>query len=858
MQMIERKKRESQASKISTLVTLFLLLAANFSFAQVITTFTGTVKDSATKEPLSFAVVAFDKTTVAAYTSESGQFSISNRRNLTKVTISLLGYESQTFTIPAEKTTIEEIFLESTNTQLAEVIVKPKKEKYSKKDNPAVTLIKQVIANKEQNNIRSQKYIQYKEYERHILAFNEFNPESGKFKNFKFLTNYVDTSIINSKQILPFSVREKVTDVFYRKDPKTEKRIVKGHKIEGIDQALEQQSIETFIQEAFREVDIYDNYITILLNNFVSPLSDFQAVNFYKWYLGDTVQMKDDKYVRLDFAPFNSRDIGFTGNLYISLDSTYAVKKAVLRAPKNININWVTDMVTHIDYEKDENGLWIPQESRTAMDISLYNALKLYIDKTVTYEEFVPNIPMGLVYNLPDPELYEKDYKKRPPEFWAMHRPQAHQTDHRMGDMMYQMKDVFLIKTIMNLGNIIMTGYVPLDKDPDVNKFEFGTVPTFYSYNRTEGNRFRLTGATTKNFHPHLFLYGYGAYGTKDNKFKYMGEVAWSFRKIKNIKDEFPINSLSFSYMNDVYALGQQFTQAERDNILLSMSSNDKAKTTYKKQMTLKYHKEYHNGLSFKIQARTNSDTPARNVVFEKQNELGEIETFNRIKTAEGTVSLRYAHNEKFYQQRRNRYPIPTERFVIELSNTVAMKGVLGGQYRFNKTSLYVDKDFWVTPYGKLNMNAKAEKIWGEAHFSSLITPSANSSFTLQNGSFYLLSPLEFLHDAQVSWEVYYRMGGWLFNKVPLLNQLKWREVFGFRGMYGSLSNKNNPRYNNDQMLFPENTFQTAKGEPYMEYSVGIENIFNFFRIDYVRRVNYLGNPNVDKHGFRFSFAMEF
>lgn len=854
--MTNNRIKELAIFKLKLLIAL-MCLSCSFSFAQVITTFTGTVKDSSTKEPIPFAVVTFNQTTVAAYTSESGKFSISNRRNITKVTVSLMGYKTQTFTIPAEKTTVKEIFLESTNTELTEVVVKPKKEKYSKKNNPAVELIKKVIANKNKNNITAQKHYQYKEYERYIFAFNEFDPESGQFKKYKFLSNYVDSSIINKKPILPFSVKEKVTDVFYRKEPKTEKRIVKGQKSEGIDQALEQQGIEAFVQEAFQDVNIYDNYITTLMNNFVGPLSDHQAVSFYKWYLGDTVQIAQDKYVRLDFAPFNSRDIGFTGNIYISLDSTYAVKKAILKTPKNINVNWVTDMTVLQDFDKDENGVWVPQESRMGMDLSIYGALKLYVDKTVSFEEFMPNMPVSPVYELSDPEMFEKDYNKRPPQFWATHRPATHQTDHRMGELVNEMKDVFFIKLFLKLGNIVMTGFVPLNKDPEVNKFEIGTVRTLYSYNPTEGNRFRLTGATTKNFHEHLFLYGYGAYGTKDNKFKYMGEVNWSFNKVKNQKEEFPVNNLSFTYKNDMNALGQRFTQAERDNILLSLSSSKKTKMTYNRQVTVKYHKEYHGGFSFKIQGQTNTERPAANLVFEKHDGVGNIFPISKIKSTEGTVSLKYAHNEKFMQQRRRRVPIPSERLIIELSNTTALKGVLGGQYEFNKTSLYADKDFWLTPFGKLNVNAKVEKLWGKAHYSSLIAPSSNNSFTLQSGSFYLVEPLEFIHDEQISWEAYYHMGGWLLNKIPLIKYLKWREVFGFRGFYGSLSDKNNPSKNFDQMVFPDDAFQT-KGKPYMEYSLGIENILNFFRVDYIRRVNYLGNPDINKHGFRFTFQYEF
>lgn len=838
-------------------LTILVSIANGFTFGQTTTTFKGRVLDARSKQPVPFAVVSFDNSTIATSTKADGSFSISNNRNLNKVTISMMGYKVEKLTIETKQTTTREILLESSDTELTEVIIKPRKEKYSKKNNPAVDLIKKVIENKDKNNIKAQDYYQYKEYERYIFAFNEFNPESGAFKHYKFLPNYIDTSIIGRKPILPFSVKEKVTDVFYRHKPKTEKRIVKGQKSEGIDQQLEQQGIEAFIQETFQHVDIFDNYVTMLFNNFVSPLSSHQAVSFYKWYMGDTVKINSDKYIRLDFSPFNNRDIGFTGNLYISLDGTYAVKKAILNVPKNINVNWVTDMVIHQDFEKDENGIWIPQEYRTAMNLSVYDALKLYVDKTVTVEDFIVNMPIAPIYDLPDPVLFEKDYKKRPDSFWTMQRPQSHQKDHRMGDLIYQMKDEFLVKAIMNLGNIIMTGYIPLKKDPEVNKLEIGTVPTFFSYNRVEGARFKLTASTTRNFHPHLFLYGYGAYGTKDGKFKYMGEVTWAFDKVKGTKYDFPRNNLSFSYKYDMNALGQRFSQAERDNILMSLSSSKRTKLTYNRQYTLNYQKEYHGGFSFSLQMQSSEEKPAQGIAFEKHDESGNITSVKNLKTTEASIGLRYAHNEKFFAVRRRRVDIPTERFLIELNNTTAFKDFLGGQYNFNKTTLRIDKDFWITPFGKLNLNGRVEKLWGKAPFISLISPSANSSFTLQTGSFYLIEPLEFIHDEQVSWEVYYYLGGLIFNRIPLIKHLKWREVVGFRGFYGKLSDKNNPAVNHDQLVFPEQSYQT-RGKPYMEFNIGIENIFNFFRIDYVRRINYKNHPDTNKDGVRVSFYMNF
>lgn len=841
-------------------VILFSLLCVlcGISYAQSLTTIRGTVRDSITREKIPFVTVSIDNTTIGTFSDEDGEFRLSNRGRQMSVTASIIGYKPYKFTVTPGRSNVKEILLEPEDKQLQEVIVRPKKEKYSKKNNPAVDLIKKVIAHKNQNNTSDLDYYQCEEYERVLFAINEFSPDMPLFRRYKFLPNYIDTSIIDEKPILPFSVREKLTDVYYRKEPKDSKRVVKGYNIAGIDQAMETEGLDAIINEVFKDISIFDNSITLLFHPFVGPLSEHSAVNFYRWYLSDTVTIDSDRYVKLDFAPFNSRDVGFTGNLFISLDSTYAVKRAVIRTPKKMNINFVDQLVIQHDFKKAEDNKWIPIEERMAIDVSMVNAIKFYIDKTRTYEKFVVNRPIDAVFLLPAPEVFQKDYTKRPKEFWNRNRPSEYKKDYRMEEMMEEINDVLLFKILLNTGKVVSSGYVPTSSDPEKNKLDIGTVTTFYSYNSIEGNRFRGTLATTKNFHPRLYLYGYTAYGTRDNRFKYYGEATWAFNKIQNHKDEFPKNNLSIAYKYDMNTLGQRYTQAERDNILMSLRTTSNQKLTYNRQTQIAYQKEYHSGFSLKLSGQTFHERPAGKLVFEKMDEDGNIYNINNIQTTEAMLTLRYAPNEKFFQQRRKRHTLPSQKTVLTLSHTIALKDVFNGQYHYNKTSFSALKELWIAPYGKLNMSVQAEKMWGEAPFPLLITPSANSSYTIQKGNFYLIEPLEFVHDAQVSWEVYYHMGGWLFNRIPLLKALKWREVFGFRGFLGDLSKRNNPADNRDLLLFPQKTFTTERGKPYMEYNIGIENIFKLIRIDYVRRINYLYHPDIDKHGFRISFDLNF
>lgn len=838
-------------------ILLFLLcLICGSSYAQSLTTVRGIVKDAVTKETLPFATIQFNQSSIATFSDEEGEFRLTTATNHTTVVVTMMGYKPYTFTVQPRIQTTKTIYLESDQKELDEVVVKPKKEKYSKKNNPAVELIKKVIAHKKENNISALDYYQYKEYERVLFAFNEFKPDQNPFKHYKFLPNYVDSSFIDSKAILPFSIREKVSDVFYRKNPKDTKRIVKGYKIEGLDQTFDTEGLDAIIKEVFKDVSVYDNSITLLLHEFIGPLNEHASIHFYRWYISDTVSIDNDRFVKLDFAPFNSRDIGFTGNLYVSLDSMYAVKKAVIRTPKKMNINFVEELILQHDFVKS-NGKWIPQEERMAIDISMLDAVKFYIDKTRTYEKFEEDIPMDPIFVLRAPEVCEENYLKRPDDFWWKHRPLHHSKDYRIGEMMDDINDISYFRILLKAGSVISSGYIPLSGDPETNKLDIGTIPTFYSYNSQEGNRMRLTLGTTKNLHPNLYFYGYGAYGTRDREFKYYGEATWAFKEIENHKDEFPKNNLTVAYKYDINTLGQRFTQAERDNIFMSLTSSSNKKLTYNRQTQISYNKEYYNGFSFKISGQTFDETPAGNLVFEKRDDLGNVYHIDRLKTTEASLALRYAPNEKFFQQRRKRHSIPSQRLVFSLSHTMSFDNLLGGDYSYNKTSFSVYKRLWVPPFGKLTMSAQVEKIWGETPFPFLITPSANNSYTIQNGSFYLLESLEFMHDAQLSWEAFYHMEGWLFNRIPLLKHLKWREIVGFRGFIGRLSKRNNPEYNKDLLLFPENSYTTGK-TPYMEYNVGIENIFRFFRVDYVRRLNYLDHPDVNKDGIRISFKMNF
>ena len=167
--------------------------------------------------------------------------------------------------------------------------------------------------------------------------------------------------------------------------------------------------------------------------------------------------------------------------------------------------------------------------------------------------------------------------------------------------------------------------------------------------------------------------------------------------------------------------------------------------------------------------------------------------------------------------------------------------------------------------WGKVDISLKGGAEWNTVPFPLLILPEANLSYITQRETFSLINNMEFLNDRFASVSLSYDMNGKLFNRIPLLKKLKWREMFRFRALWGTLTDKNNPFKSDNPELF---LFPMRDGKytshvmdpkiPYMEASVGIYNIFKLLHVEYVHRLTYRDNPDINKWGIRFMVVMVF
>ena len=852
------------------LIALLQAVAGIFlSHAQSFTSASGIVKDSITGEPLPFVSVYFDGSTIGAMTDDNGTFTLQNNQGYTKLAAASLGYDTKFIDLkPGKKNDNLEVLLKPTAFEISEVVVKPKREKYTRKDNPAVELIKKVIAHKNDNRIEAKPEYQTEVYEKLSLSLDNFNPnlDKNKFlKKFKFIKNYLDTSEFNGKPILTVSVREKLSDFYYRKSPKAEKTIVRAKRMQGIDKTLDDGGgITSNLEEIFKSINIFDNNIPILLNRFVSPLSSTLATTYYHYYIMDTLDVGGDKCVDLAFVPANSESYGFTGRLYITLDGNYAVKKVLLNTPANINLNWVDKLRIEQEFKQMPDSTWVLDQENTFVNFYVVKGTQqLYAHQLRNYDNYNFNVQnadsvfglLGALHVLPEATA-------QPDTFWTHNRPiPLKEKEDALKDLLGQLRKVPAFNAIIKTAEILITGYIPTANDKKVTKFDFGPMNTTFSANHLEGFRMRVGGMTTANLNPYWFASGYLAYGTNDRKIKYNLKLTHSFTKKEYHEGENPVNNLSFIQEYDVYTPGQDFLFTSKDNIFVAWKVGEPVtKMQYIRKSVLQYEKEWLNGLTWKSWIMNQNNEAAGTLQYIKRDESGNLYHIKDFTTSEIGTQLRFAPGERAYNGRSGKesvFNLSKDAPVFKLSHQLGIKGVLGGDYNYNHTEISAEKRIWLSSFGHIDAQVKAGKVWDKVPFPLLILPNTNQSITIQPEAFHMMNALEFVTDQYVSFNATYYLKGWILNRIPGIKWLRLREVLSFNMIYGGLTDKNNPTLTPGLFLLPDGT-QPLGSTPYMECSVGLENIFKILRIDYYRRLTYLDHPDIKKGGIRIALRFTF
>lgn len=829
-------------------------------FAQF--TVRGVVTDSLTREPLPYISVYLKGTSEGGMTDGNGRFSFTTRRGEARLVVSAVGYNEYERDICPSRGERFKVALSPATYALREVVVKPKREHYKKKNNPAVEFVRQMIAHRDDYSPDEKEFWQRDRYEKMTFAINNFDSVKQQkwiYRKFKFLTEYVDTSSVTGLPVLAISNRELLATDYYRKSPHTERQRVHARRQAGVDEMLSQQGMEQAISVTMTDVDLYDNNVTLFTNKFVSPLSSL-GPSFYKYYLADTLQMDGRSCVDLTFVPYNSESFGFAGHLFVMMDSTYFVRKAVLNFPRKINLNFVDYMQIeqHFDHAPDGTRQLVSESITTEFKLT-DSSDGLYAKRDVYYRNYSYNPTAEALSDLKRPEkvIEEPSASTMPDAYWAENRGvEVSEKETSVDKMMARLRTYPVYYWTEKVLKVLFTGYIPAPKEK-APLFYIGMMNTTISGNALEGVRVRAGGMTTAWLHPHLFAKGYFAYGFRDHRPKGLAEVEYSFNRKKEYANEFPIRSLKVSYQSDVNQYGQHYLYTSQDNVFLALKRQKDDRIGYQQKMEVAFTHECHSGFSCQLKTRLRRDESSHLIPFYQLDGEGNSRYVKDIRTSEVELKLRYAPNEKFFQTQWNRFPVSLDAPVFSLSHTVSAKGVLGSDYTYHYTEAGFQKRVWFSAFGYTDIILKAGKVWSQVPFPLLIIPNANLSYTIQPESYSLMNAMEFMNDAYASWDVTYYLNGFVFNRIPLFKKLKWREVLSCRGLWGDLSDQNNPAKRSGLFAFPAGS-SIMGNRPYVEAGVGIENIFKVLRFDYVWRLTYKELPDIDKSGLRISLHMTF
>lgn len=864
-------------------ILLFFLTLSVHAGAQTIE---GYVIDAQTKDTLMFPSASYKGNHVAVSGNALGHYSIARHEGW-YLTFSAVGYESRRILIKKNTPTRLDVKLKPVSQQLNEVKIVAHKGKYSRKDNPAVELMKRVIAAKKKTDLRNHDFLQYDKYQKLTLALNDIKPEqmdTGFFAKKPWLKEQIERSPYNNKLTLPLSVDETVTKYLYRKDPKEDKNIILGQNSTGVNQMIQTGDIlNVAMKDVFTDVDIYEDYVRLLQYPFPSPIGK-TAISFYHFYIQDTVYVDNDLCYHLQFIPANIQDFGFRGEIYVLADSSLHVKRCDLTIPKRSDVNFVENLQISQSYTRLPNGEWALSSDDMIVEMSVAKFLSKVLVTRVTrlsdysFDPIQPRLLKGKAKT-----KREANSMMRDEAFWNQYRTvELTKGESGMDAFIHRIEQLKGFKYVIFGAKALIENFVETGGYRHPSKVDIGPINTMLTHNFIDGFRTRLSLQTTANLSKHWFFGGYYAYGWSPKKHYYKGEVTYSFNKKDYLPREFPKRTLTFTSSYDVVSPSDKFVNTDKDNVFTALKWTTVDKMMFYNRQQLKFEWEDEWGMSYMLLLKTEGNEAAGRMGFQHLSDIaagapsltsqlsalssdaaGDYLHNGKIRTTELGMQFQLAPGRTYINTKQRRLPVNLDAPVFTVGHTMGFKGLLGGDYRYNLTEVSVYKRFWLGSWGKIDAFAKVGAEWNTVPYPLLCMPAANLSYIIEDQTFNLVNNMEFLNDRYLSADVSWDLNGKIFNRIPLLKKLKWREYLGVKMLWGKLTDKNNPfleqnRNSNVLMEFPEGCNVMDPHKPYFEIVAGVHNIFKLLHVEYVRRLNYNELPSANKQGIRFMMRLTF
>ena len=803
--------------------------------AAQVTRVRGVISDKKTTEPLAFVNLMYKGTSIGTHSDINGNFDLSVHKSIDTLLISYLGYMPQKIKIQPNKTNDLRIQLESAETMLKVVEIKPG-------ENPAHRIMREVVRNKERNNPAAVQSYQYRVYNKIQFDMNNYGDKLSKRKVLKpvdFVFNYADTTE-DGKVYLPVAISENTSDVYYTSNPQRKQEVILGTQISGLKNA----SVSQFLGDMYQTINIYDNFLLIFNRSFVSPVTD-NFLRYYKYYLIDSVYIDQHRCYKLLFLPKRKQDLTFTGDIYID-DKTWGVKQVNIRFNEQANVNYIKSFHVSQDYQHIEGRTWMLKKEQSMGDFSPFekgDGVGFFGRKTTLYERFKinPDLPDSL-FRAGDNITIAKGADELSLAAWdSLRLDTLNQNEKGIYAMVDSVIDLPLLVNTRYVVQMLATGYLRWDE------FQMGQYYTFCSWNSIEGVRFKFGGITDNSFSKRLELRGWLAYGLADQRFKVKGGFRWFVNDDKTHRNLWSVN-----YKSDLEQLSLSANSLQLDNIMTSMFRRSALQyVTNVEELKTTYEYEHFPGFMHRITALNRKLTPLGDFTFIRDYNDAPVSIGNAT-TTEISLYTRFAWKEKYISGEFDRISAGSKAPVLQLDLTAGIPNIMGSEFSYYKVRLRIGDRIRFNPFGYTDYQLDLGKTWGNVPFPFLDVHQGSQTYALDQLAFNMMNIFEFASDRYASLFIDHHFEGYFLNKIPLLRKLKWREVFTLKSIIGDMSSSNLAL-----MKYPGN-LDPRIYRPYLESGVAVENILKVIRIDALWRMTHLERPSTKPFGLRMSLVFRF
>jgi hypothetical protein len=803
------------------------------------TTISGVVADKQSDEPIPFAAISFRKDGRGTLTDSLGKFSlyiVGVHANDT-LEISSVGYKIVRIPFSTLKDSAQFIVQLEVLPPQHETVVKSKY-------NRALWFWRKVIAAKPKNDRRRFNNYGYEVYNKLELDIDNVNKDKlgniPMLKKLNFVLNYVD-STSEDKPYLPVYLTETLSDFYYQRQPYRTREVIKASITNGVDN----ESLIKYLGSTYQNVNVYDNTIPVFDKYFVSPFSD-NAQIFYNFKLQDTQYLNKRRLVHFLFQPKHPGANTFTGDCWVN-DTSFAIQKITMRPSTDANINFITGLSIIQEYKLLGDSTWFLYKDRFVADLSPFgkNHASFKGRKTTTYQHVLINdtaVDNELDKSKPSEDLVVlPGVLNKPDSFWQKNR---HEPLNSNEQTVYKVLDTLeKNKTYIHYRNTIhffTTGV------KDIGNIRIGPWYYWMTSNRWEGTRVRFDLSTNTGFDKHWYFTGYAAYGFTDQVLKGAIEARYRFQKQ-------PYAYASLFYKNDIDNGQTSYDQLSSDNLFAAFLRKPNVPSRYQQIETrrIQYYGETNKGFGIGVLMQNRRFTPLLNLPPKELYPVkGDGESMN---TSEITVRVRYAYQERTYDENFDHYSLGSLYPMVDVYFTQGLKGVLNSSYTYRKINFTIRDYIKLTPYGQLYYNFFAGKTWGTLPYQLLDIQPGNNWYYYSRGSFNLMNRFEYLTDQYAGFNLEHNIGSGLFRYTKLTRKMKLRQFWEVKGVVGNLSEANKQLNYVD-----EHVFSTLNGKLYMEVGTGIDNIFKLFRVDCIWRILPTPLPvqQVKRFGVFFGFKI--